>query len=102
VTRQKPSDGGDIFSSPRLHALYLAGYSRSANDADCRQAMADSDDSPVSVWPDAKAGGLAVTFNVPHAVEECAVPVVLPLATLKAEGVSDVLISAIAAAQRAR
>jgi hypothetical protein len=108
VTTQEDMDGARMvrLTSKRLHALYLAGYGATAQGAnpDCREAVTDTPDRPppASVWPDAKAGGLVVQFDVVHVAEACALPVVIPLATLKTEGASADLTSAIAAAHRAR
>ncbi len=91
-------------ASPRLNALYRAGYSHS-DDADeekeCRTAIADEMQSgpvPMIAWLDAKTGGLAVQFDLPHAEEACAEPVVIPAATLRREGASPRLLDALAAA----
>ena len=48
-------------------------------------------------WPDSKAGGLAVQFDLAHAEQACSDTVVIPLATLKAEGAQPALLNAIAA-----
>jgi hypothetical protein len=108
VTLQEDMDGARTvrLASGRLHALYLAGYGETEQGAnpDCRDAVTDTPDQPppASVWPDAKAGGLAVQFDVAHVAEACALPVVIPLATLKAEGASGALTAAIAAAHHER
>ena len=51
-------------------------------------------------WRDAKAGGLTVQFDLPHVVQACADPVVIPAAALEAEGAKPVLLDALAAARR--
>jgi hypothetical protein len=96
-------------ASPRLYSLYFAGYDRASrmpgsdlpaeNLADCKEAVQQTADPPaMMVWLDAKAGGLAVQFDLPHVVQACAVPVVIPVAALRADGAKDSLINAIAAA----
>ncbi len=91
-------------ASPRLHALYLAGYGATdqGSNSDCRDAVTQTPDTPPpsSVWLDAAKGGLAVQFDVAHVAQACALPVVIPLATLKAEGASPELIAALAAARK--
>lgn len=49
-------------------------------------------------WLDAKVGGVAVQFDLPHVVQACADDVVIPTKTLREEGVQTVLIDAIEAA----
>jgi hypothetical protein len=99
-------------SSKRLHALYLERYRPRESDAnvdaadeDCREAVAHprgNDDPPLmTVWPDAKEGGLAVRFEVAHAVQACVDDVVIPLATLRAEGAKPLLVEAIEKAHAA-
>lgn len=111
-------------ASRRLHALYLAAYrpragtsgsgeksesdQRSRSDGDeeaCREAVTNtSGERPPAMmaWPDAKAGGLAVQFDLPHAVQACADIVVIPTATLRQDGASSVLTDAIDAAHARR
>lgn len=103
---QQGADGTRMITlaSPRLSELYLAGYGKVPTvDADCRQVIADSGSgSPPAMmaWLDAKAGGLAVQFDLPHVVQACAVPVVIPLATLRAEGAQPALVDAVQKAQQ--
>ena len=52
-------------------------------------------------WLDAKAGGLAVEFDLAHAVQACADTVIIPTATLRREGAEPVLIDALDAAHNA-
>ncbi|WP_236960642.1 DUF4163 domain-containing protein [Methylobacterium durans] len=91
-------------ASRMLHALYLEGYRPMAGDAkideadkECRDAVTNwsGDAPPMMAWLDAKAGGLAVQFDLPHAVQACADAVVIPVATLWQEGAQAVLIDAI-------
>jgi hypothetical protein len=101
-------DGTEMvtLSSKRLYALYIAGYdsgSGSAEDrAACKDAVQniDSDGPPAMMaWLDSKLGGLAVQDDLPHVVQACAVPVVIPVATLRAEGAQPALLDAIEAAR---
>ena len=93
-------------ASARLHALYLAGYgaTEQGSNPDCRDAVTQTPDSPPpsSVWLDAAKGGLAVQFDVAHVAQACALPVVIPAASLKAVGASPVLVDALIAAQGSR
>ena len=52
-------------------------------------------------WLDARAGGLAVQFDLAHVVQACADPVVIPTATLRREGAQPILIKALEAAHQA-
>ena len=47
-----------------------------------------------------KAGGLAVQFGLPHAVQACQAAVVIQVATLRAEGALPALVDAIQAARQ--
>ncbi len=97
-------------SSPRLYSLYLSGYDRASrlpgNDipaeevATCKEAVRETANPPMMVWLDARSGGLAVQFDLPHAVQACAEPVVIPVEVLRADGVNAGLLDAIAAAHR--
>jgi hypothetical protein len=99
VALQEGADGTKMvtLASPRLFELYRAGYG-TVGDPDCRQVI---DDSGASVppammpWLDAKAGGLLIEFDLAHAVQACEKPVVVPLATLRAEGAQAALVDAI-------
>ena len=101
---QEGADGTKMITlaSQRLFELYLAGYGAGQgpkNDPDCEQVVKDyvSRDAPPALmaWLEAKAGGLAVQFDLPHVMQACAVPVVIPLATLRAEGTEPALVEAI-------
>ena len=95
-------------ASPRLFSLYLSGYDHAirmpGNDitakdlATCKEAVQEEANPPMMVWPDAKSGGLAVQFDLIHAVQVCALPVVIPVEVLRANGVNAALLDAIAAA----
>ena len=97
-------------ASPLLFSLYLSGYDRAirmpgndiaAEDIDgCKEAVRAEANPPMMVWLDAKSGGLAVQFDLIHAVQACAVPVVIPLAVLRANGANAALLEAIEAAHR--
>ena len=96
-------------ASPRLNALYRAGYDHGGDPAEakeCRDAVAGEMEGgpvPMVAWLDAKVGGLAVQFDLPHAVEACAETVVITAAILRREGASPRLLAALAAARaRAR
>jgi hypothetical protein len=114
VALQTEMDGSRMvsLSSKRLFDLYLKAYRPrtgqakvDAEDDECREAVSTSiDDGPpaMTVWLDAKAGGLAVQFDLAHVVQACADVVVVPVATLKAEGANPVLTDAIAAARALR
>ena len=93
-------------ASPRLRALYLAGYDHggSANEnAECKQAVAEASGDappPMSAWLDGRRGGLVLQFDLPHAMQACAEPVLIPVAVLRQEGASPDLVEAIEAARR--
>lgn len=97
-------------ASPRLFSLYLSGYDRAirmpGNDiaaediAGCQEAVRDEANPPMIVWLDAKSDGLAVQFDLIHAVQACAVPVVIPVAVLRADRANATLLDAIDAAHR--
>jgi hypothetical protein len=94
-------------ASKRLFALYLEGYRAASADsqAECRQALQDfAADSapPAMVWLDAKTGGLAVQVGLPHVMQACEAAVVVPVATLRAEGAQPALLDAIQAARAVR
>ena len=106
-------DGTKIvtLASRRLYSLYLEGYDRasrapasdiSADDlAACKEAVQQTaDPPPMMVWLDAKSNGLAAQFDLIHAVQACAVPVVIPLATLRAHGADAALLDAMDAAHK--
>jgi hypothetical protein len=105
---QEGADGTKMvtLASKRLLALYLAGY-RTGNatgddQAECAQAIRDvtGDGAPAMMaWLDSKDGGLAVQFELPHAVQACEEPVVIPIETLRAEGAQAALLDSIEAAR---
>jgi hypothetical protein len=88
-------------ASKRLYDLYLRGYHRGDESADtqaeCKQVIGDAgNDGPPAMmpWLDAKAGGLAIQFDLPHAVQVCAQAVVIPAETLRLEGAQRALVDA--------
>ncbi|MEL6060350.1 MULTISPECIES: hypothetical protein [unclassified Methylobacterium] len=98
-------------ASKRLHALYLDRYrpkdskaKRDGDDNDCRAVVQETplgDPPAMMAWLDAKAGGLAVQFDLPHYAQACADTVVIPNAVLRREGAQPVLTDAIDAAHAA-
>ena len=106
VALGQQSDGSRMvtLSSGRLYSLFLAGYDAShaaPSDAECRNVVhGEQADAPPSmqVWLDAKRDGLAVLFDLPHAAQACADPVVIPWAVLQREGAAPALLDALAAA----
>ncbi len=92
--------------SKRLYELYMQQYrlGSRAGDKDCIEAMQEAGaDGPPAITPylDARTGGLGIEFDVAHVVEACADPVVLPLATLRAEKTLERTLKAIEAAHAA-
>ena len=56
----------------------------------------DGGDVPgMTVWLDARQGGLVVRFDLAHAIQACADSVTIPAAALRAEGAQPVLVDAI-------
>jgi hypothetical protein len=107
VALQEGADGTKMvsLSSKRLFAFYLDGYhaGNGMSDEECKQIIQDasSDGAPATgVWLDAKTGGLAVQIGLYHAVQACEAAVVIPVATLRAEGANPHLVEAIQAAHQ--
>jgi hypothetical protein len=105
VALEQGADGTRMvtLASKRLFALYLEGYRAGSADsqAACRQAIRDvaADGAAAAmVWPDARTGGLAVQVGLPHVVQACEAAVLIPVATLRAEGAQPALVDAIQAA----
>ncbi|MCJ2063863.1 DUF4163 domain-containing protein [Methylobacterium sp. J-088] len=98
-------------ASKRLHRLYLERYRPKAGDPkkddadkECRESVTEtfSGDPPAMMaWLDAKEGGLAVQFDLAHAVQACADAVVIPNAVLRREGAKPILVDALDAARAA-
>jgi hypothetical protein len=107
------SDGSKIttLSSVRRHRLYLNSYRPVSGKADvdeaddeCREAVANGRNGKpprMIAWLKEKEG-LAVQFNLEHAMQACADEVVIPIAVLKAEGASADLVRALEAARPAQ
>ncbi len=93
-----------LVSSPVLQDLMVkAEMADAANplDPDCKDVVSDPE-VKLSLWPDAKAGGLAVQpASLIHAVAACGDSVVIPTATLRKLGVSAALLDAIDVAHTA-
>jgi hypothetical protein len=109
VALEDQGDGTKVvtLASKRLFQLYMAGYrageAPSSDLDDCRESLqaTAADDAPgMMVWLDAKAGGLAVEVSLAHVVQACEEPVVIPAATLRAEGAQETLLKAFDATQR--
>jgi hypothetical protein len=107
---QTGADGTKMvtLASRRLFQLYLAGYQNDVTtdpgQPTCKQIMTETGaDSPPAMmaWLDAKEGGLAIQFDVIHAIEACATPVVIPVDTLRQAGAAAALTDAIEAAHKA-
>ena len=106
LTLEQGPDGSRMVAlrSDRLFALYLRGYEHAhatAGDAECREVVRQErgDGVPaMQVWLDVVKGGLAVQFGLPHAMLACEDAVVIPRATLRAEGAAPMLLEALAAA----
>lgn len=86
-------------TSKKLQSLWLeAEATANPIDSDCQ----DADNDPklaLSLYPDAKAGGLAVQpGDFPHVIQACADANVIPTATLRPLGVDAGLLDAIDAA----
>lgn len=87
-------------TSKTLQALWLKAEAAAANpiDPDCKDAVTDPK-LQLSLYPDAKAGGLAVQpGDFPHVIAACADTIVIPTATLRPLGVDAALLDAIDAA----
>ena len=98
-------------ASRRLYSLYLAGYDSAIrmpgtdiadeDRAACKEAVRETAGPPgMMVWLDAKSGGIAVQYDLVHAVQACALPVVIPVAALRANGADPALLEAIEAAHK--
>jgi hypothetical protein len=81
-----------VTASPTLVALYFAHSP--AMDAECRTEIVRFSAS-FRVWLDAAEGGLVLMpASLPHVMQACAVPVTLPLATLRTRNFDPVLLAA--------
>jgi hypothetical protein len=86
-------------TSKALQDFYLkAENAANPIDPDCQDVLTDPK-LQLNLWPDPKGGGLGVEpGNLPHVVQACADPIVIPTATLRPLGVSTDLLDAIDAA----
>lgn len=92
-------------SSARLHRVYLDAYrprtgkpAEDASDDECREAVAATRDGKppgMMAWLTPGGEGLAVQFDLEHAVQACADEITIPIATLRTEGASPGLIRAL-------
>ncbi|HEX2944173.1 MAG TPA: hypothetical protein VHO91_24165 [Rhodopila sp.] len=87
-----------VVRSPALKAMYL----RAAKlDADCTQALRETDLS-FMLWPDAQRNGVALApSGLPHVIAACGADVVIPVPELRKLGVAPALLDAIATAYQA-
>jgi hypothetical protein len=92
-------------ASKRLQALYVQAYLKGdhADDKQCREAVetADGGEARFQAWLDAESGGLAYVMLLNDFEKACMDEFVLPLETLREQGASATLLSAIAAAHAA-
>ena len=110
VSLNATSDGVKMISlnSKRLYQLYMARYraGERKTDKECLEAMGQvgGDDMSPSLTPylDAREGGLGLMVDTPHVIQACADQMVIPLATLRKEGVSEAMLKAIEAAKAAK
>lgn len=105
VTLSEHMDGTKMVSlrSDRLYELYQEQYPKGshAGDKDCIEAVEEAGaEGPPSMTPylDARAGGLAIIFDLPKFARACSDAVVLSIATLRAEKTPEPTLKAIEAA----
>ena len=86
-------------TSKTLQALYLkAAAAANPSDPDCQDVLTDPE-LKLNLWPDPKGGGLGIEpGNLPHVVQACDNPIVVPTAILRTLGVNAGLLDAIDAA----
>ena len=85
-------------TSKTLQDLWLKAEATNNPDPDCKDIVTDPT-LRLTLYPDAKAGGLAVQpGDLPHVVQACADVNVIPTATLRPLGVDAGLLDAIDAA----
>ena len=102
VALDDAADGTKIgtVTSPKLLALYKAGYPAGEDRVTCLDAIGDG---PFVLWPDAKARGLDVApSSLPHVMAACGEIVTIPVADLRHLGVDTRLTDAIDAAHAKR
>ncbi len=84
---------GAVKATPAVVAVYFAHAT--AMDAECREEIAD-DPVYFRVWLDAAEAGLVLMpSSLPHAMQACADPVTLPLASLRAHNFDPGLLAAL-------
>ena len=94
-------------ASPRLFALYVAGYEAAlrAEDApaECDGAVGEGglNAQALQAWLDGPRGALVLQFDFNHAMQACSTPVLIPAEVLQREGASPRLVNALLAARRA-
>ena len=93
-----------LIASKRLQTIYareaLAGM-KADDRKDCADVV-NQDGLTFQVWPDAKAAGLMLAPDLPHAVAACGDPQPVGVQALKSLGVAAPLLSALAAAHAGR
>ena len=107
VSLNEATDGVKMITlgSKRLYELYLARYraGERKGDKECTEAMeqAGGDSGPaLTPWLDGQTGGLGLAPEVPHVIQACADPMIIPVATMRAEGVADTTLKAIEAGKK--
>lgn len=92
-------------TSEPLMKLYQQLYRqpRQEDDKECADAISMSGDEipPFVAWLDAGTGGVGLLPDLPHVIQACADPVVIPVATLRAQGAPAEALAAIQAAHEA-
>jgi len=97
-----PSPGGGVsdpvlVASAKLWDLF-AKTSEAPGDDECNKIRRDPEglDSRLSVWPDARKGGIDLAATeFPHVVRACGLPVTIPMAELRKLGFEATLLDAI-------
>lgn len=93
-------------ASPRLFALYVAGYEAALGAAgapdECRGAVGEGDmeAQALQAWLDGPRGALMLQFDFNHAMQACSTPVPIAAEVLRREGASPRLVNALRAARR--
>ncbi|WP_419809722.1 hypothetical protein [Sphingomonas sp.] len=109
LTPETVADGVKMvtLASPRLFALYAAGYDASLRaegaPAECL-GLVDTEgfgEQPLQAWLDGPRGALVLQFDLNHAMQACSTPVALSADVLRREGASRRLVAALLAARRA-
>jgi len=92
-------------ASPGLQRLFVAYYGDGDMSAETKICMreilrAAEDGYPLAAWLDAEQRGLILQPGLPHPVQNCAEPSVIPVAELQKQGASPVLLRALEATLR--